>query len=243
MAMNVLIVDDEPLARDILETYILKMTGLKLAGKCKNALEAFSMLNKQQVDVMLLDINMPEISGIDFIKTLKKPPLVIFTTAYSEYAVESYELNAIDYLVKPVSFDRFLKAIDKAGYMLQPAALKNTNVTALSSLSGDGVLFVKTEGKLVKIDLAHLWLIEGLKDYVRLWTDTGKIIVHTTMKSFEDQLSAISLFIRVNKSYIINIKYVHEIDGNTIRLKDQSVTIGNTYRDAVYEHLNKLKLL
>jgi DNA-binding LytR/AlgR family response regulator len=105
------------------------------------------------------------------------------------------------------------------------------------------VLFVKSEGKLVKVDLSHLWLVEGLKDYVRLWTDTAKVIVHTTMKNFEDQLSGNPSFIRVNKSYIINIGYVTEVDGNTIRLKDQAITIGNTYRDEVHSHFDKLKLL
>jgi DNA-binding LytR/AlgR family response regulator len=241
--MQVLIVDDEPIARDILETYVLKMNDMQLVSKCRNALEAFGVLSRQHVDLVLLDINMPEISGIDFIKNLKNPPLVIFTTAYSEYAVESYELNAVDYLVKPVSFDRFLKAIDKANAILQSASLKNNSLMATTSFSGNQVLFVKSEGKLVKVDLSHLWLVEGLKDYVRLWTDTAKVIVHTTMKNFEDQLSGNPSFIRVNKSYIINIGYVTEVDGNTIRLKDQAITIGNTYRDEVHSHFDKLKLL
>jgi DNA-binding LytR/AlgR family response regulator len=241
--MQVLIVDDEPIARDILETYVLKMNDMQLVSKCRNALEAFGVLSRQHVDLVLLDINMPEISGIDFIKNLKNPPLVIFTTAYSEYAVESYELNAVDYLVKPVSFDRFLKAIDKANAILQSASLKNNSLMATTSFSGNQVLFVKSEGKLVKVDLSHLWLVEGLKDYVRLWTDTAKVIVHSTMKNFEDQLSGNPSFIRVNKSYIINIGYVTEVDGNTIRLKDQAITIGNTYRDEVHSHFDKLKLL
>jgi len=111
--IRTLIVDDEPIAQEILETYVAKIPELELAGKCKNALEAFSILNKGETDLMLLDINMPEISGMDFLKSLKNPPLVIFTTAYSEFAIESYELNAVDYLLKPISFDRFLRAIDK----------------------------------------------------------------------------------------------------------------------------------
>jgi len=241
--MQVLIVDDEPLAREVLETYVLKMPEMHIVGKCKNALEAFSMLSRHRVDLMLLDINMPEITGIDFIKTLKDPPLFVFTTAYSEFAVESYELNAVDYLVKPVSFERFLKAINKANEILQSSSPKNENTVAASSPSGANILFVKTEGKLVKIDLAHLWLVEGLKDYIRLWTDSGKIVVHTTMKHLEEQLLNLTQFVRVNKSYIINMQYISEVDGNVIRMKDQVITIGNTYRDEVHLLFDKYKLL
>ncbi len=242
--MQVLIVDDEPLALDILESYIQKMPGLQIVSKCRNALEAFAVLSKHHVDLLLLDINMPEISGIDFIKTLKDPPLVVFTTAYSQFAVESYELNALDYLVKPISFERFLKAINKSNDILQSASLKSENiVTTTSGHTGDNIMFVKTEGKLVKIDLSHLWLIEGLKDYVKLWTDTGRVVVHTTMKNIEDQLAGLPQFIRVNKSYIINMQYISEVDGNVIRLKDQVVTIGNTYRDDVHRLFDKHKLL
>lgn len=242
--IQVLIVDDEPLARDILETYLLKTPDVQLAGTCKNALEAFSLLSKQQVDIMLLDINMPEISGMDFLKTLKNPPGIIFTTAYSEYAVESYELNALDYLLKPISFERFLKAINKA---IETTRQKSTVSAPIESSTSpvstkDNILFVKSDGKLVKIDLAQLWFVEGLKDYVRLWTDTGKIIVHSTMKNFEEQLSVLSNFVRVSKSYIINMQYVSEVDGNIIRIKDQMINIGNTYKEQIYELFNKYKM-
>ncbi len=239
--IKALIVDDEPLAQDILETYILKTPELELLGKCKNALEAFGMLNKQQVDLVLLDINMPEISGIDFLKTLKNPPHVIFTTAYSEFAVESYELNAIDYLVKPIAFERFLKAINKARDIIQ-GQTSNTNIS-VSTNAGNNILFVKSEGKLIKIDLSKLCFVEGLKNYLCLWTDSGKVIVHSTMKNIEDTLAGMSNFIRVNKSYIINIAYVSEVDGNAIRIKDQLITIGNTYRDEVHKIFDNYKLL
>jgi DNA-binding LytR/AlgR family response regulator len=239
---EVLIVDDEPLAQDILEAYVLKTPGLHIAGKCKNALEAFSYINKHQIDLLLIDINMPEISGIDFLKSLKHPPMVIFTTAYSEYAVESYELNAVDYLLKPVSFERFLKAINKATELLQNDSEPIPNAPATPSLA-DNVLFVKSDGKLLKIDITQLWLIEGLKDYLKLHTESGKIIVHSTMKNFEDQLAQLPYFVRVNKSYIINIKYITEIDGNMIRLKDQHIPIGSTYKDEVHKLFDNYKLL
>lgn len=241
--MKVLIVDDEPIARNILNSYLLKISGAGLVGKCGTALEAFSALTTQQVDPVLLDINMPGISGIDLIESLKNPPMIIFTTAYSEYAVKSYELNAVDYLVKPIPFDRFLKAMDRAFAIFHSAVLKNTNVMHGSAAGDNQILFVKSEGKLVKVDLAQLWLVEGLKDYVRLWTNTGKIMVLTTMKSMEEQLSGHPSFLRINKSYIVNVRYINEVDGNTIRIKDQSVTIGNTYRAEVYRFFDKHKLL
>ena len=167
--IKVLIVDDEPLAQDLLESYLLKMPGFVITGKCKNALEAFSVISKQPVDLMLLDINMPEISGMDFLKTLKNPPKVIFTTAYSQYAVESYDLNAVDYLLKPITFDRFIKAIHKLTTEL-PASNSNESRSQKSSMSDKDILFVKSDGKMIKIDLAQLCIVEGLKNYVRLWT-------------------------------------------------------------------------
>ncbi len=240
-AIKVLIIDDEPIARDIMETYVQKLPELELAGKCKNALEAFRFISQQHVDLLLLDINMPEINGMDFLKTLKNPPLVIFTTAYAEYAIESYELNAVDYLLKPVSFERFMKGAMKA----IDISRSDTRVVAVQSAPSqiDNLMFVKAEGKLVRIDLSELWLAEGLKDYVRLWTEKGKIIVHSTMKNFEEQLSAYPNFLRIHKSYIVNVKYISEVDGNSIRIKDQLVTIGSTYRDETFTMLNTYKLL
>ena len=239
--IRTLIVDDEPIAQDILETFIGRIPGLQLVQKCRNALEAFQVISSQQVDLVLLDINMPEITGINFLKTLKDPPCVIFTTAYSEFAVESYELNAVDYLLKPISFERFLQAINKAVAVI--AAKNNTTSKAPSTGDTNELMFVKAEGKLVKIDLTRLWFVEGLKDYVRLWTDEGKILVHSTMKNFEESLSRYSNFIRVHKSYIINVKFISEIDGNTVYIKGQSVVIGSTYKDEVTKMLDGYRLL
>jgi DNA-binding LytR/AlgR family response regulator len=241
--LQVLIVDDEPLARGIIESYVEKVPELKLVASCKNALEAFSILSKHSVDLVLLDINMPEINGIELLKTLKNPPMVIFTTAYPEFAVASYDLNAIDYLLKPVPFERFLKAIDKLSATLQNNKQNGANVVVQPINKEDDILFVKSEGKLVKIDLDKLIFVEGLKDYLKLWMETGKLVVHSTMKNMEEQLAKRPNFVRVNKSYIINMKYVNEVDGNSIRLKDQLITIGNTYRDEVQKLFNKYKLL
>ncbi|MDR3680765.1 MAG: response regulator [Flavipsychrobacter sp.] len=240
-SIKLLIIDDEPLARDILASYVEKLPYLQLVATCKNALEAFAILNKEPVDLMLLDINMPEITGIDFLKALKKPPNVIFTTAYPEYAAHSYDFDAVDYLVKPIAFDRFMKAINKVADVLNNEQ-KSTIAPIRETEVNRNIIFVKTEGKLVKIDLAQVWFIEGLKDYVQIWTDTGKLTVHSTMKNFEEQLSDLSVFLRVNKSYIINMNFVNEVDGNLIRIKGQMITIGNTYKDEVHQIFNKFKI-
>lgn len=235
--IRIAIVDDEPLAQEILQSYLQKLPDTELVGVCKNALEAFALLNKQTVDLLLLDINMPEISGLDFLKSLKHPPKVIFTTAYTEHALESYELNAIDYLVKPIAFDRFLRAIQKVQQEIQPAPV------SAATPSSEKLLFVRSEGKWIRIDLRKLWFVEGLKDYVRLWTDDGRITVHSTMKNFEEQLKIYSNFVRVHKSHIINLEYITEVDGNAIQIKDQLIAIGSTYKDDVQKILDGYKLL
>lgn len=235
--IRVAIVDDEPLAQEILQSYLHKLPDTELVGVCKNALEAFALLNKETVDLLLLDINLPEITGIDFLKSLKHPPKVIFTTAYTEHALESYELNAVDYLIKPIAFDRFLRAINKVQNEMQPA---KTQVAAPAS---EKLLFVRSEGKWIKIDLRKLWFVEGLKDYVRLWTDDGRITVHSTMKNFEEQLRSYNNFVRVHKSHIINLEYITEVDGSSIQIKDQFIAIGSTYKDEVQKILDGYKLL
>jgi DNA-binding LytR/AlgR family response regulator len=238
MSLNVLIVDDEPLARGILEAYFQKISGYSVIASCKNALEAFSILSKQKIDLVLLDINMPEVSGIDLLKTLKNPPAIIFTTAYSEYAVSSYDIGAIDYLLKPISFERFVKAIDKAGRSIQ-----HSNETSPVFENQSDLIFVKSERKLVKIDLNKLLFVEGLKDYIMLWMESERLIVHSTMKNMEDQLAARKNFIRVNKSYIINMRHVSQVDGNSIKIKEHNIIIGNTYKDGVINLFNSYKLL
>lgn len=240
--MRVAIVEDEPLAQEILQSYLQRINTFELVATCKNALEAFALLNQQSIDLLLLDINMPHISGMDFIKSLKNPPLVIFTTAYSEYAIDSYELNAVDYLLKPISFDRFLKASNKAQEMFKPMQI---NIPLQSQLPANTnkLLFVRSEGKWIKIDLSKLWFVEGLKDYVKLWMEDGRITVHSTMKNFEEQLSAYSNFIRVHKSHIVNLVFVSEIENNSLKIKDQIIGIGNTYKEEVYKVLNDLKFI
>lgn len=246
MAVNnikILIVDDEPLAQDILESYIGKLAGFELVAKCNNALEAFGIISKSHVDIMFLDIDMPEINGLDFFKSLKNPPNVIFTTAHSNYAVESYDLNAVDYLLKPISFERFMKSINKTLALINNTYKEadNTAVQVKSDNTGQ-IIFVKSDSRHVKINLAQLSIIEGFKDYVKLWINNDKIIVHSTMKNFEDQLAQYPYFLRVHKSYIVNVNHITEIDGNVIRIAGQMVAIGNTYKEDVHKFLNGYKI-
>ena len=185
--VNVIIVDDEPLAQDVLETYISKFPELNLVRKCSNALEANEVLKHEDVDLMFLDIQMPQLTGIDFLKTLNKPPLVIFTTAYPNYALEGFELNALDYLLKPISLERFIKAVNKA--IEQVELLKKDKVPpviAKTSTEGEAevdYIFVKADKKLVKVNYNDIIYIEGLKDYVIIRMEAQRVITLQTMKS------------------------------------------------------------
>ena len=233
--IKVLIVDDEPIARDILESYLKDLPDFELAGKCKNALEAFKSINLQPIDLILLDINMPEISGMDLLRTLKTPPAVIFTTAYSEFAVESYELEVMDYLLKPISKERFLKALARVKASKKQISAANPLISASEA---EPLMFVRSEGKWIKVDLNKLYFVEGLKDYIRLWTSEEKIIVHSTMKSFEEQLSSYPNFRRIHKSYIVNLDFISEADTNFVKVKEQQLSIGNTYKEEMAGFFN-----
>lgn len=238
--LQVAIVDDEPLAIELLESYILQLPEINIVGKCLNAVDAFKLLNNNDVDVVFLDINMPDITGLQLLKTLKDPPKVIFTTAYIEYGAVSYEYNAIDYLLKPISFERFMLAINK----LMSAMHETTELTATSSEEEKlEIMFVKTDNKLTKIDLSKILFIEALKDYVKLCMLDKKIIIHSSMKKIEVNLEPFSWFIRVHKSYIVNMKFVSEIEGNCIRVGGQTIPIGVTHKDTVLRQFNKYRFI
>ncbi len=235
--MRVLIVDDEPLAAEVLQVYLAKLPETELVATCRNALDAFAILNKQQVDLLLLDINMPELNGIDFLKSLKQPPQVIFTTAYTEHAVTSYDLGAVDYLVKPIAFDRFLKAIQK----VTVSSTQPINPTSNEPTSSK-TLFVRSDGKWLKIDVTKIWFVEGLKDYVRIWSEEGRVTVHSTMKNFEEQLKPFQHFARVHKSYIVNLNHIDETDESSLIIRKQLIPIGGTYRDEVIQLIHRNRL-
>lgn len=227
--IRVIIVDDEPIARDILRVYAGKLPQLELVATCKNAVEAMELLKSESADLLLLDINMPGMSGMEMIKQLSNPPLVILTTAYSQYAVESYELNVADYLLKPFSFSRFEKAIAKASELLERK-------------KEDDNIFVKFDGKLVKIAINELELIEAVKDYVKLYTSDRVLMILSTMKNMEEQLTPYPQIVRVHKSYIVNIAHIREVSGNSIHTQTREIPIGNTYKEMVIDVFNKYRL-
>lgn len=243
--INVIIVDDEPLAQDVLETYIEKIPELHLVQKCNNAFEANDALKSNAIDLMFLDIQMPQITGIDFLKTLNKPPLVIFTTAYSNYAIEGFELNALDYLLKPISMERFLKAVNKAMDQLDLQQRDKAPAAIAESTDRTEFIFVKADKKLVKVNFEEIIYIEGLKDYVIIRTDKGRIITLQTMKSLEDKLP-VSQFKRIHRSYIVNISKINAIVGNMVEVIEKNVAkhlpVGKNYRDELLEIVNKNRL-
>lgn len=240
MLINTLIVDDEPLALDVLETYIEKVPDLHLVKRCSNALEANEVLRTQKIDLLFLDIQMPQLTGIDFLKTLTDPPLVVFTTAYPNYAIEGFELDALDYLLKPISFDRFLKAVNRA-----TEQIKLHHSAVQTEENGETFIFVKADKKLVKVNYDEIIYIEGLKDYVRIHCDSQRVITLQTMKSLEDKLPQ-SQFKRIHRSFIVNISKIHAILGNMVEVMEKGLAkhlpIGKNYRDEVQDIINKSRL-
>ncbi len=237
--LNVLIVDDEPLAIDILESYIQKIPDLNLIAKCSNAIEANEALNANSIDLMFLDIQMPQLTGIELLKTLTNPPLVIFTTAYSEYAVEGFELNAVDYLLKPISFERFFKGVNKAIDKFKSQS------TEISFEGEEPFFFVKADKKLIKVRFDDILYVEGLKDYVIIRQKESRVITLQTMKSLETKLNN-TVFKRIHRSYIINLTKINAIVGNMVEITEKGqakhIPIGKNYREELLEIVNQKRL-
>ena len=235
MKLRCSIVEDEPLARNLLADYVRKVSYLELIEACSNPLQALEVLRNHPVDLMFLDIQMPEITGITLLKALQKKPLVILTTAYSEYALESYELDVVDYLLKPITFDRFLKAVDKASQRMAPA-------TARQEQSGDEkpspFVFIKDGTKLVKISYDDILFVEGLKDYVTIVTKSQKIVSLQRLKSLETQLPA-DKFIRIHHSYIIALRAVDTIHKGEVQIGTHFIPISDSYRKAFREFVER----
>ncbi len=242
--INVIIVDDEPLAQDVLETYIEQFPDLNLVQKCNNAVEANAALKAHDVDLMLLDIQMPQLTGIDFLKSLKTPPKVIFTTAYPNYALEGFELNAIDYLLKPISLDRFIKAVNKATDQITLERKGETTSVSAQEEEKD-FIFVKADKKLVKVKYDDIIYIEGLKDYVIIRMDEQRVITLQTMKSLEGKLPA-SRFKRIHRSYIIALDRINAVVGNMVEVlekgQEKHLPIGKNYREELLNIVNQNRL-
>lgn len=235
MNLNCLIVDDEPLARNLLVEYVKKVTYLNLVKTCSSPLEAIEALRNHPVDLMFLDVQMPEVTGITLLKSLQHKPLVILTTAYSEYALESYELDVIDYLLKPITLERFLRAVDKA----------NTRLTTPQAPSGQPgehsvlpFVFVKDGTKLVKIRWADILYIEGLKDYVTIHTKQQKVVSLQRLKSMEETLPA-DQFIRIHNSFIIALQAIDTVHKDKVQIGTVFLPVSDSYRKSFREFIEK----
>jgi DNA-binding LytR/AlgR family response regulator len=234
MKLTCIIVDDEPLARDILEKYIADCPMLDLRASCNSAFEAIDELKSGSVQLVFLDINMPKLSGISMIRTLDQPPEIIFTTAYPEYAVVGFELDAVDYLVKPFSFERFMKSVNKAIRRFE----MRIKQTGENSVEESSFLTIKSDGKIYRLQLAEIMLLEALGDYVKIHTQTGMITTHDTLKNLEKSLPADG-FLRVHRSYVIALGKIRFLEGNRIRIGELDIPVGQSYRDPLLRYLQQ----
>ena len=230
MHINCLIVDDEPLSQDVLKDFVDACPELKLSGICSNALEAGNTIKQEKIDLLFLDINMPLLSGISFIKGLANPPLVVFVTAYPEFALEGFEVDAVDYLLKPVSFERFRKAVNRVVDRLE------SRQNVLNNEQNHILLRADKKNYLVNFD--EIIYLEGMGDYVKFVLEDKKLMVHGTMKDFLSQLPE-TLFQRIHKSYAINLKKVNYIEGNQVKLSLASIPLSLSYREVLFEALGK----
>jgi len=238
MSLRCLIVDDEPLAHGVITEYAKDIPFINITGHCYRATEALDFLNKQQVDLIFLDIRMPKLNGLDFLRTLQHKPLVIITSAYEEYALESFDLAVCDYLLKPFRLDRFLKAVNRALelYQLKKQNLGVANIEKTISKS-EAQISLKVDKKHILIKTEEIQFLESLGNYVKVWKGHDFLLTPRTLASFEEQLSAD--FIRIHKSFILNKRYVDYLEGNTIMLKNgQQVPIGKNFKGIIKQLLN-----
>jgi DNA-binding LytR/AlgR family response regulator len=229
MALNCIVVDDEPLQQEILKDYIAEINGLDLIHLFNDGKEVVEFLKSNRVDLIFLDINMPGISGVDLMKRLVNPPAVIFTTAYPEYAVEGFDLDAVDYLLKPISFSRFSKAVEK--FMRS---------SSIPTPEADDFILVKSGKKEFRVKIESIVYIESMGDYVRLVAANQSIIVHGTMLQFLELLPS-NQFSRIHKSFIVNLELIDYFEGNTISLRGKKLSIGKAYREGFLESWRKEK--
>ena len=228
-----IIVDDEPLAIEIMESYVQKVKQLQLKGSFRNAVSAFSFLQSNPVDLIFLDIQMPKLTGIDFLKTLKNPPKVIFTTAYRDYALDGFELEVVDYLLKPIPFDRFLKAVSRV--MPQPA---NTSAVSIAAETGEQPIFFRVDKKMVKVNVNDILYIESVKDYVKVKTQSKEITTQQKISYLEESLPK-NLFLRIHRSFIVAINKIESYSATEIDIGNTQLPIGRNYKNDVLKVLSK----
>jgi DNA-binding LytR/AlgR family response regulator len=228
-----IIVEDETLAQDVIKCHLQQIDRLELVAVCRNAPEALEAIRTKEVDVMFLDIHLPGMTGLHFLRTLTDPPLAVLTTAYAEYALESYEFSVIDYLVKPISFERFSRAVNKIiDGRLFPAPERERD-----RASGDHT-FVRSNGKFFKVNFPEIIYVQGMKDYLKIHTPDYMLITHQTMNELEKTLPA-SQFLRVHKSYIVALSHIRSIYGNSVELDKATIPIGANYKEKVMDLIGK----
>jgi DNA-binding LytR/AlgR family response regulator len=234
--LNCIAIDDEIPALDIIKEFCSKIRYVNLTGTFTNPFEAVPVINNNQIDLIFLDIVMPQISGLEFLKSLYNPPMIIFTTAFREYAFDGFEYDAVDYLVKPFAFDRFSKSVNKAFQLLK---LKKPEETSVEETPGmlHGFLMVKVEYSTIRVNLNDILYIEGLKDYVKIYTEGKLILTKTTMKNILEKLPPES-FLRVHKSYIVSVDKIEMIENSRIVIGNQRIPIGESYRTSFFNMIN-----
>ncbi len=230
--MRCVITDDEPIALEILEDYINMVPGLNLIAKCRNAMETFIILKQEKVDILFIDIKMPGISGLDFVRSLTKAPVIIFTTAYRNYAADGFDVDAADYLLKPISIDRFLRAVNKA--MNIGPSIKDL---ASNNIYKRNFLLLKTDRGLVKIDYNQIYFFEAMENYVKVNLKDKQIISLNTMRSLEETLPP--NFIRIHRSYIVNLEKIEIFQKNNFTIGNKNLTVGKNYRKIVAAYINQ----
>ncbi len=242
-----MIVDDEPLALDVLETFIQRLDNLELVCRCNNAVEAYNCLQSEAIDLLFLDIQMPKLTGIDFLKSLASPPKVIFTTAYRDYAVEGFELNVVDYLLKPIAFERFLKAVSRVSAP-EPQAIQAapTPMPVQTAPAGqdykEAFIYLKADKKMVKVMLSDILYIESLKDYIRVKTETKEIISYQKISFLEEKLPT-DKFLRIHRSFIVALDKIQAFSAAAVDIGQTEIPIGRFYKNEVLQVLNQNNLL
>lgn len=239
--MNCIAIDDEALALELIEDNIKKVPFLHLVKTCQSAFEAIEIMNQQPVDLLFLDIQMPDINGIKFLKSVSQKPMVIFTTAYDKYAIEGYELDVIDYLLKPIPFDRFLKAVNKA-YDLFYLKNYSPQINPNKQFNGKSpdFIFVKADYSMVKINFDDILYIEGLKDYIKIYAGGKPVLTLTSLKSIEEKLPS-DKFIRVHRSFIISLSKIKSVQKSIVKIGEKEIPLGDSFRDQFLQLIEKFK--
>ncbi len=240
--IRTIVIEDEPLARNLLTQYIEKVSYLELVQTFSDPLKGLEYVNNHEVDLMFLDIQMPNLSGIGLLRIIQKKPEVILTTAYSDYALDGYDLNVADYLLKPITFERFLQAVEKVKQRREGARLNSEQPKNAGPPPEDDFMFIKDGTKLIRVNINNIMYIEGLKDYVTIYTPEQKIVSLQRMKNLETQLPK-SQFIRVHHSYILSLKWINAIHKDFVEINKVQIPIGETYRKAFREFIDSQKFL